>query len=126
MDHDYINSQHCKYCKSKYDRKWYSKNRERLLIVRRIYDKSEKGKKMHYISAYKHFDKYPEKYSARNRLGNAIKRGKIIKPNTCEINNSCLGRIEGHHHLGYEGEHWKDIQWLCHKHHRIMEGRWAL
>ena len=65
--------------------------------------------------------KYPEKWKARAKLRYAVKMGKIIKPYSCLWDESptsgCNGKIEAHHHLGYEGEHWKDVLWLCRNHH---------
>ena len=42
-------------------------------------------------------------------------RGNIIKPETCDWCHKKpeAGYIQGHHHLGYERENWKNVLWLC-------------
>jgi len=63
----------------------------------------------------------PERYNAMDRLHYAVRHGKIIKPDTCSINNDdCKGRIHAHHEdysLPLE------VIWLCQFHHiqRHME-----
>jgi hypothetical protein len=59
----------------------------------------------------------PEKDLARSRLRYAVKTGKISKPEICEQRDCLNSKIEGHHYLGYDKEHWFDVMWLCRKHH---------
>ena len=56
---------------------------------------------------------------ARNKLRYAVKAGKIIKPEYCQsiYSDVCEGKLHAHHFLGYDSEHWKDVIWLCKKHH---------
>ena len=51
-------------------------------------------------------------HDAHHAVEAAVRTGKLARPDTCE---SCgaTGKIEAHHHLGYEPEHWLDVQWLC-------------
>lgn len=58
------------------------------------------------------------KHKANYTLRNAVKSGKIIKPNKCEIIDCNETKIYGHHHLGYNKENWLNVQWLCSKHHK--------
>jgi len=44
-----------------------------------------------------------------------------LKPAHCEHDGCTTAKIEGHHHLGYEPEHWMDVIWLCKKHHEEAE-----
>lgn len=74
-------------------------------------------------AAWNYIRKNPGKVRARKKVQEAVKIGRIIKPLNCE---KCTEtRIHAHHYLGYEGDHWKDIQWFCYKHHneahRLME-----
>ncbi len=56
---------------------------------------------------------------ARDRVGDAIRSGKIIKPSTCSTCGK-TGRIEAHHPNGYAKEHQLDIVWICAScHHSI-------
>ena len=64
----------------------------------------------------------PEGRNKRNAINNAIRDGRLIKPDVCVFNDSvCEGQIEGHHHLGYDREHWLDVQWLCAEHHIMLD-----
>ena len=74
-----------------------------------------------YQKDYRAGGKYWEHQKARMNLAYYIKKGKIIKPNICSINNNCYGRIEGHHYKGYDKEYWLDVQWLCKKHHQLAD-----
>lgn len=51
-------------------------------------------------------------HDAHHAVELAVKAGKLIRPKACEL---CMagGKIEAHHHLGYEQAHWLDVQWLC-------------
>lgn len=52
---------------------------------------------------------------ARQAINNAVYKGKLVKPTTCE---RCSRKqpVEGHHHKGYE--HKFDVLWLCGGCHR--------
>lgn len=64
-------------------------------------------------------EKYPEKAIARGKLRYAVKIGRIIKPEYCRVANECSGKIEAHHHKGYEPENQLVVQWLCKLHHTL-------
>ena len=71
---------------------------------------------------------HPEVFRAKSMLRYMIKVGKIEKPECCERCGRCIGdpgvtRIEAHHYLGYEKEHYCDVLWLCHLCHEIVDGR---
>lgn len=59
----------------------------------------------------------PIKRSARNKLRDAVRYGKVIKPHKCE----CCGehkeaaKLCGHHWNGYINA--LDVKWLCHRCH---------
>jgi hypothetical protein len=58
-------------------------------------------------------NRYPEKYTARAKLNNAVSRGLIIKPKAC---SQCFmpGVVHGHH-KNYKKP--LDVVWLCHPCH---------
>lgn len=57
--------------------------------------------------------KYPEKRKAQIKLNNALRYGKIKRPNTCSIcNKSC--KPQGHH---YDYSKPLDVIWMCKKCH---------
>ena len=64
---------------------------------------------------------YRNETGAHNAVNTAVLEGRLVRPFTCENCKKMGLRIEGHHHLGYEPEHWLDIQWLCSKcHHKTF------
>lgn len=67
---------------------------------------------------YKADLKWPEKARARRMVRDAIKRGKLVRPNTCSEcgknpGSGADGRslIHAHHVNGYDKPF--DVQWLC-------------
>lgn len=90
-----------------YQREWRERNPERVREYQRRYRASE------------NFDR--EKRRARDRLNDAVRRGKILRPLACQV----CGLAPGHDHLGrslVQGHHpdharWWDVIWCdptCH------------
>lgn len=59
--------------------------------------------------------KYPKKYAAHRWVGNALKRGELTKPETCECGSSFA--VEAHHD-DYDKP--KEVRWLC----AVCHKRW--
>lgn len=59
----------------------------------------------------------PNKAHARDALKRAVQDGKLARGECSRKSDRCKGAICGHHHLGYEKEHWLDVTWLCGFHH---------
>jgi hypothetical protein len=49
------------------------------------------------------------------------KQGKIIPTRHCQVPRCEEQTISAHHYLGYEKNHWRDIVWLCKKHHHAAD-----
>lgn len=98
--------------------------------IARLADRREKGlhleKTRRHVAKYR--ERYPEKDAANRIFGAAIRSGKIIRPDTCEVCGAKplpnrLGRptIQGHH-----DDYSKplDVRWFCHpchiKHHKAL------
>lgn len=54
--------------------------------------------------------KYPEKATARNILGAAVRDGRVIKPDACQECGILKSNLHGHHH-DYSKP--LDVRWLC-------------
>lgn len=60
--------------------------------------------------------KYPEKIVAHNRLGYAVRSGKVKKL-PCEVCGT-TERVHGHH-ISYKPEDWYNVRWLCFRCHKF-------
>ena len=74
-----------------------------------------------YAKEYCKGGKYYQKQKARAAVYQALKRNKLKKGHCVFKNEECKGRIEGHHYLGYEKKHYFDVEWICRKHHRLVD-----
>lgn len=62
---------------------------------------------------------HPNRIRARNKVGGAIRLGKLIRSNYCELCGvEC--KPEGHH-WSYLEEHWLAVIWLCASCHRRLD-----
>lgn len=52
------------------------------------------------------------KRKAQYAVSNALRDGKLFKPDICEQCGTSEKKIQGHH-WSYEPEHWLDVIWLC-------------
>lgn len=57
---------------------------------------------------------------ARSAISNALRLGKIAKPELCDMCGE-KAKLEAHHWHGYDRAHWLDVQWLCHEDHLMVE-----
>lgn len=64
-----------------------------------------------YESLYKYWENNPDKKVAQTRLSNAIRDGKLVNPNCCEV-CCCREKVEGHHY-SYDEDKQLDVIWLC-------------
>lgn len=77
------------------------------------YHKTEKGKSVRFIATRNYRNSNPERYRANTAVSNAIRDGRLIRPNEC----SCCGvRCKPHgHHNNYSKP--LDVVWYCNKCH---------
>ncbi len=62
-----------------------------------------------------------EKVRARSAVMIALNSGRMVRPTSC----SDCGQersLQAHHHMGYDREHWLDVEWLCGPCHRALHG----
>ena len=111
----------CKVCKKEQDAKRFRKNREFILKRNNKYaqinDQLPRRKAQFKQIAKRMMAKYPEKWTARAKLRYAVEMGRVIKPNICVVVPCRETKLHGHHYLGYEGDNWQNVLWLCQKHH---------
>lgn len=63
-----------------------------------------------------------KRYLAMSQVAKALKDGRLIKPNQCEL---CDGEsfLVGHHWKGYDGPDAIDVLWVCRGCNIILRGR---
>ena len=83
----------------------------------RRYHKTDDGKAALRRSHKKWIEANEDKRAAHILLNNAIKAGKVEKPNACDDCGKCECRIEGHH-----DDYTKplDVRWLCRECHLLQ------
>lgn len=106
----------CKECAKQDERNRRILNPERLMEYEYKRNRSTKRKKQ--LSEYqaKWRQKNRDKYVAHYTVKNAIRDGRLIKKEECEICGAC-NNIEGHH---YDYKYPLDVIWLCIECHRHL------
>ncbi len=77
----------------------------------RQYRRGEPYRSIHRDAVARERARHPERTAARSAVSNAVLSGKLTKQ-PCHRCGS-TDRIQGHHHMGYEKEHWLSVEWLC-------------
>lgn len=106
---------YCVGCKRAMNRESYRRHRDEFNKRNKTKRKLPEFKEAQMRAQKNAYLRYPEKAIARSRLRYAVKNGKIEKAD-CQVCGSI--KVEAHHYLGYDEEHWYDVQWLCRPHHR--------
>ena len=97
-----------------YDAKRFQEQPHRR-AANEAYAKSERGKALSIQVKKKWQANNQVKRSAHIRLGNAVKSGKIVKPDACSVCGNTQRRIHGHH---YDYSKPLDVIWVCPPCHR--------
>lgn len=112
----------CKDCNKKHALNHYHANKdERMAVIaawqganlEKVAEIKRKSKRLSY-------KKDPRKDKARAAAAYAERYGVLIRPSVCE---GCGADefLERHHYLGYEKEHWLDVEYLCKRCHKKAE-----
>ena len=99
----------CKACLKIRDAEKHQKFRDKRLEGMKAYARSDKGKMVLRTARRKNNSLYPERYAAKNAVSNAVRDGRLVKPEACWYCGKG-GRIEGHH-ADYSRP--LDVIWLC-------------
>lgn len=107
---------HCKVCRKEIDRQSYIRNRDRKLQTIKQYGQTEKGKEVHIKSSKKYRQSNVEKCKAHHKLGKAIFKDKIQRPDKCsKCNKKC--KPDGHHP---DYNNLLKVVWLCRQCHKDL------
>lgn len=101
----------CKECTKKDVRKHREDNQERVRLYDRTRSKAKHRRDANAKRNSKYKERFPEKYNANRKVNNAIRDGRLDRPDYCEMcGHPC---IPHGHHWSYKEEHWLDVEWLC-------------
>tara|TARA_R110002020_G_C15997127_1_gene749880 strand:+ start:137 stop:616 length:480 start_codon:yes stop_codon:yes gene_type:complete len=111
----------CKECQKANTKKNYNPDRERIrnvkphrVAARAAYQKTEAGKAAMRRGRDKWREKNTIKRAAHIIVGNAVRDGKITKPDSCEECGCTPKRLHGHHDDYTQP---LNVRWLCPKCH---------
>lgn len=95
-------------------RAYHRRNRQSENARTAAYGRSDAGRaaKARWRARVANDPDYRARMYAVQAVYRAVKAGRLVRPATC---SSCGagGRIEAHHHHGYDVEHRLDVVWLC-------------
>jgi len=112
------NARYKKTEKGKAAEKRYSQS-EKGKAIRKRYRRTEKYKAIHNACIERYIHRNQNKHKANITLNNAIKLGKLPRPDTLRC--SCKKQAEQyHHHKGYAPENWLNVVPVCTKCHNII------
>lgn len=75
------------------------------------YDQSDKGKESHRKRLHKYKLQYPEQVKAQKAVNNAIRAGKMPRPDSLKC--ACGNPAKQYHHPSYESEYWFHVIPVC-------------
>lgn len=98
-------------------RVWYAENKERTDERSRAWREANRDYRRE-IEKVRRME-FPEKIAAIKAVANAVRSGKLIKIDWCQLCGKAAGKkkVEAHHG-SYAKEHQLNVVWLCHLHHR--------
>ena len=98
----------CKSCQSIYDKA--RANAPHRVKARLEYQQTEQGRKASNEAKIRYTEKNAVKRGASQLVGNAVKAGRLIKPDSCECCGSKPSRLHGHHN---DYAFPLSVRWLC-------------
>ncbi len=92
-----------------FDRMRYERDYEKRRLNAERYAKTEAGKESRGKAQASYRIRNPERRTAHIALGNAVRDGRVVKPDACEM-CGVAGKLHGHH-----DDYTKplDVRWLC-------------
>jgi len=100
----------CKKCTNGYARKWGRENADHVSKTHRAYYRANREKWVEDRETYR--ERHPDKISARNTVNNALYRGEIAKPDSCE---DCGRLTESRRLHAHHDDYSKplEVKWKC-------------
>ncbi len=76
------------------------------------YEKTDKAKELSKARELRRKSKDDLKVKARAYINHALRDGRAMKSEVCEVCGDSENRLTGHH-WSYEEKHWIDVVWCC-------------
>jgi hypothetical protein len=110
----------CKACKRAYQKRYREEHHKEICEYDRQRAQTEQRKQYALERERARRRENPEKYQARTAVHNALRDGKITKPDACEDCGDTEKALQGHHE-DYSKP--LDVKWLCFQCHRARHGQ---
>lgn len=101
----------CKECQGDYNKEHRQVCREHYKTFDKERAKTPERVEELAIARDLHRERHPVKYKARCAVNNAIRDGRLTRPEECSV--CCKECIPDGHHHSYEKEFWLDVTWVC-------------
>ena len=103
---------------------YYQKNKERMDERAKEYRQSDRGREVMDRAHRRERIVHAEKIKARTAVSNAIRDGRLTRPDAC-CRCGQAGFVEAHHEHGYDRGHMLDVIWLCPHCHKQADAKAA-
>lgn len=104
----------CKECHKASMRAVYAAKRHEKLAYDRVRNRKPHRRACRANALVRHRAEHPERARARNAVSNAIRDGRLVRPDSCPLCGSAVP-VQAHHH---DYARPLDVEWVCFKCHR--------
>ncbi|HSZ58508.1 MAG TPA: hypothetical protein VK797_22770 [Tepidisphaeraceae bacterium] len=101
--------------------RYYRQHRDELIEYQKQYRETARGKRVFAAAHAREKQHHAGKIAARYHVANALRDGRLQKPERCQRCGK-RRRLTAHHHKGYARKHRLDVRWLCNGCHKIEDG----
>lgn len=92
---------------------------------RRYYQENQEWCRERNAAYSQAYERDSRKEAARHAAGRALGRGELVSTDNCEHCGAALEEFHMHHYLGYDPEHWLDVQFVHPRCHREIHLDWS-
>lgn len=100
------------------DRARYERDKEKRRAAMAAYTQTPEGREASNRAKHAYIERNPEKRAAHVQVGNALRRGQLVKGPCARAGKDCHGRIEAHHE---DYTRPLEVVWACVRHHDDLD-----
>lgn len=104
---------------------YYQENKAVFLEKFKAYRDSERGRAVMAKAHAKEKVIHAHKIKARYMVANALRDNRLKRGEQCQICGTA-GKMQAHHHAGYDAENWLNVVWLCKPCHKLADKKQEL